>query len=302
MKKVFASLTFLLLAVACASGEQETLDPTKLYEPMPMPNAPPKQEEDSSTFITSKPDAGDASLSIDVGTAPLTMGEYVEIVANVLCDHIAECCYGAANPPGGGGGGFDRERCLGVYRSVGWDGTLYGAGGRVTLDQAAAVSCITKLDALTCDPLLTTTDSDARATCFASLVGTVANGGECATSAECLSGHFCHTGVCEPLRTIGGTCSIVDTGVPDIDMNYAEEACSYKGNGQTGLRCDSYDFVAGEYRPRSEWTCQPQVALGEGCNVTSWCSNGLCSWQDYTCVSEEPKLSSAPVCVAFLKK
>ncbi len=55
----------------------------------------------------------------------------------------------------------------------------------------------------------------------------------------------------------------------------AEEACSYRGGGGTGLHCNSLD-VNGNYTAEATWTCSPVVAESEMCNSTVWCASGIC--------------------------
>ncbi len=269
--------------------------------------------KDTGTPDTSQPDAQtDANPPIDAG---LKLDTFANTVANALCNTLTRCCFGKNNVPEGGaidGGTFDRPECVALYSDLGFENSLVGedaiAKGNVALDQAKGKDCIDKINALTCN--LTGAElKTARAACFGALVGKVAAGQPCRASMECAPGNFCLPdsdggvvdagvldggggtiiGKCAPLRGQGGNCSIVVTGNPgsneEIDDSIrGEEACSYRGGGDTNLRCDSYDFDNAEYRPRDQWTCQPPVGANAGCNTTVWCSDGICDpTSDYVC-------------------
>ena len=125
-------------------------------------------------------------------------------------------------------------------------------------------------------------------------------GQPCTAAIECKPGLFCNpeSKKCEALRGDGGACGIYrtpDAGPVDIerDSYKSEEACSWRGSADTKLRCSSYNFVADQYRPYDEWTCQPQVALGESCNDTRWCADSICNVDGYRCESPVPYFENA---------
>jgi hypothetical protein len=162
--------------------------------------------------------------------------------------------------------------------------------GNVTLDQAQGKDCLDKIAVMSCS-LTGAALKSIRTACFGALTGTLPANQPCRTSLECAPGLFCNPdvdpnvsdagnvvyGKCAPLRGSGGACNIVGDAVKDfIASLYAEEACSYRGGGDTNLRCASYDPVGDDYKPRNEWTCQPTVGNDAGCNTTVWCSDGVC--------------------------
>lgn len=246
-------------------------------------------------------DAGTQDVITDAG---LNAENYADTVARAMCNALAKCCFGNASLDAGepvDGGTFDRAECQGVYRVLGFESSNVGlelTQENFIINQAKGAECLAKIDALACNldgPSL----KAIRAACFQALQGRLPNGAPCKTSLECQDGHFClplgpdagldagsndagadaapaPTGICTPLRKEGENCSVVDTGNPEVDSIASEIACSQRGGGDTGLRCDSYDFVLGDWRPRSEWKCQKTVPNGEGCNTTVWCSDGIC--------------------------
>lgn len=263
--------------------------------------------KDTGTPDTNVPDTNvpDTNPPFDAGLKPET---FANTVANALCNALTRCCFGQTNVPEGGaldgGGTFDRPECIALYTDLGFENSLVGEDaitkGNVTLDQAKGKECIDKINALTCN--LTGAElKTARAACFGALAGKLAAGQPCRASLECAPGNFCLPdgdagvidggaldaggsqviGKCAALRGQGGNCSIVETGASgsneEIDDSIrGEEACSYRGGGDTNLRCDSYDFVNGVYRARADWKCAPMVGASAGCNTTVWCSDGIC--------------------------
>jgi hypothetical protein len=271
-------------------------------------------------------DAGAEDVLTDAG---LKLESYAETVATAMCNALARCCFGNASLDAGDpidGGTFDRAECQGLYKLLGFESSNVGLAitqENVVLNQAKGAECLAKIDALACNldgPSL----KQIRAACFEALQGQLPNGAPCRTSLECQDGHFCMpfgsdagsedagpdagsedagpdaspapTGFCTPLRKEGENCSVIDTGDPNVDSIASEIACSQRGGGDTGLRCDSYDFDAGGWRPRSEWTCQKTVPNGAGCNTTVWCSEGICDPGD-----ELEKYICEPMLVYFNK-
>lgn len=273
-----------------------------------------KTDSGGETDGGDEPDAkADANVDANVD-AGLKLDTFADTVANALCNTLTKCCFGNANVADGGavdGGTFNRGRCVDIYSDLGFENSLLGNTpvtlGNVTLDQAKGADCLAKLNALSCS--LTGAElKTARAACFGALSGKVAANQPCRASLECAPGHFCLPdadagaadaglpdagtaviGKCAPLRGAGGNCSIVDTTggcaggdtqcVYDNsinDSNVAEEACSYRGGGDTVLRCSSYDAVNDVYRARGDWKCEAPVANESGCNSTVWCADGIC--------------------------
>lgn len=261
---------------------------------------------------TVKPDTGgggeDAGSDVKTDTSPpfdagLKTATFANEVANALCNALTKCCFGQSNVPEGGavdGGTFDRPECLQVYLDLGFEGSLIGnpeltQTGKVELDQAKGAECLQKINAMTCN-LAGTEFRAIRSSCFAAVKGTVPAGQACKGAIECAPGNYCEPGAdaglpdgsagtaimripgtCKALKTTGGDCSLIESGQGNfIDSLLAEYACSYRANGETNLRCDSFDPVQGDYRPRTDWKCAAQVANDADCNTSAWCASGIC--------------------------
>lgn len=238
-------------------------------------------------------DAGVADAKPDV-LPPKNVAEFATRVEDALCGSLTRCCFGDAKLADGtavDGGVYDKASCAALYKDIGFEFSSTGAhvvdGGEVVVDDAKSVDCLDAVEKLAC--ALTGTDmTTVRAACFDALVGTRTAGEDCRGSIECARGHYCDPGTqkCALLKAEDEPCSIVDTGSDEVDSVKSEEACSWRGSGDTKLRCDSYDITTWEYRPRSEWKCKPQVELGEICNSTVWCKDSICdAFNGYICAS-----------------
>ncbi len=260
----------------------------------------------------SVPDGGfpppDTGSDAGADVTPVPIADYAGLVADALCSAVTRCCFGDANVQDGGavdGGTYNAAACHGLYRDLGFEYSNIGANvfdaGGVVLDQDKAHACLDQVKSLPCS-LQGAKLENVRAQCFDAVVGQRTLGQPCRASVECVKGSFCDSdggvggagdggivGTCATLRGLGGKCGVFNSGNVFADSENSEEACSTRGGGDTDLRCDSYDFDAGdagEYRDRAEWTCQPTVAVGEGCNSTVWCEEGICDVAaDYLCKS-----------------
>ncbi|MBN9166035.1 MAG: hypothetical protein BGO98_21220 [Myxococcales bacterium 68-20] len=236
----------------------------------------------------------------DVTDAGLKVETYAEQVADTMCNALTRCCFGNANVPDGGtvdggesgSGVFDRAECLGLYSRLGFENANVGLSTttkNVVVNQAKGADCIAKINALMCN-LDGASLKAIRSACFEALEGQLKSGEACKTSLECASGLFClpgdggvvvadggSNGTCAPLRTKGQPCSLQETGNDEVDSTASEIACSWRGGGDTSLRCASYESTTGSYKAdRSTWTCEPTVANGEICNTTVSCADGIC--------------------------
>jgi hypothetical protein len=278
-----------VLVLACGEEETVTLEPGR------------DARADTSPV---QPDGGggtdadlDAGLKADVVT-PQTVAEFALQVDNQLCGALTRCCFGngsLAPDAAVDGGRYDRAECSRIYRNIGFEFSSTGVnlvdGGEALIDKTRAAECLAEIQLISCN--LSGPDmTRIRAKCFESIVGTRTSGQPCEAAIECGKGLFCDQdgGVCAPLRGDGGPCSIYDTGdasaALELDSVRSEEACSWRGSGDTKLRCGSYDGGSAEYVPRSEWRCQPQVGLDQACNSTVWCKDSICDInQGYVCKS-----------------
>jgi hypothetical protein len=238
---------------------------------------------DSPPGETSVIDGGpDTAPPFDGGFVVDTFGDQV---ATELCKSLARCCYGSPTPADGGadGGSFDLAACMGQFSKIGFEGSIIGTeikdAGNVVLDQVNADDCLKKITALTCNlpgPEFTA----ARAACFGAYRGKVLPNAACKSSVECSIGHFCNgavdggSGVCNPLRPLNGACGDFTT-----NAFLGEEACSYRGSGDTGNYCKFKDFSGGgggSTLDAGEWKCAAAEGAGTSCANSVWCKATTC--------------------------
>lgn len=266
---------------------------------------------------TGRTDGGGADSAPDTGTpdtspdAPFDAGLKVDTfaadLADSICKSVARCCFGNANLDGGAavdGGQFDRAGCLNRYRNFGLEGSQLDAPGsdagvnaNIEIDQAKGSECIQKALNLSC--MMGGAElRAARTACFASVKGKRTAGQTCANASECAPGTFCNyadAGKCEPLRGLNGACG--DFTTSDIK---ADEACSYRGGGDTNRYCDTYDYVNDNVRPPADWKCLAAQPNDGNCNTSVWCATGVCDPNTYTC---EGQLTYFPpeACETYVK-
>lgn len=249
------------------------------------------------TGIDSGADAADtgADVLIDAG---LTFDSFIDQMGEAYCSSLTRCCFGDPNlaegePVDGGGafdsGTYDKTTCINLARRVGWEGSLTNAtaandaGKQVVLDQARALDCVAKVKAVSC--LLARTDFVAiRTACFNAIRGTGTAGSNCSTSIECAPGFFCSsTQKCEALRGENEPCGDFTT-----DNGIAEEACSWRGSGDTNRFCETYDDAGTAIEDAGAWVCRTALPNGSFCNNSAWCAEGMCSIEQFEYICKEP--------------
>lgn len=250
------------------------------------------------------PDPPDVVVPQDAGTdSGITLTNYPQRIAESMCKALAKCCFGNANlgeDAAVDGGTFEKGECLDLYGRLGFENANFGqfaiASGNVELDRAKADDCFAKIDSLACE-LTGSALKTIRSSCFDALKGKLGVGQPCRADIECQTGHFCNptlgvspaqdagaiVGVCAALRGADQSCDVYPHENDDNAANYSESACSNRGGGAPAMRCDSWDGVSVNYRPREEWLCKPTVANGQACNSTVWCADGICDPDDFTC-------------------
>jgi hypothetical protein len=250
------------------------------------PNKDTGTTEPSDSGSDTGADTGpkDAGPDVLVDAAKPLIEKFMEDQAEAYCKSLSRCCFGDANlqngqPVDGGGafdsGTYDKAKCLAYTQKIGFEGSLYyvsdlsDAGG-VGIDTAAAADCIAKVTALKCQ-LGRTEFLQIRDTCFGALQGLRVANGDCKSSLQCAPGHFCKGGKCEALRLADAGCGDFTT-----DIGVAEEACSWRGSGDTLRFCESYDQQGTEL-PVASWRCRPALPNGSACNNSAWCADGMCS-------------------------
>lgn len=252
---------------------------------------------DSSVDAADAADAADTGADDggDADTGPpfdggFKVDTFDAVLATELCKSVARCCYGTPTPAEGGadGGTFDLARCEQLYGRLGFEGSnassQFRDGGKVSLDQGSADSCIAKVKALSCN-LPGSEFKPVRAACFGAYTGTVGAGGACEESIECKPGHFCMptsdagtAGTCAPLRALNASCGDFTT-----EPGLGDQACSYRAGGNTGRFCKFYDFASGVELPPADWKCATAAPVGSDCQTSLWCDQSICN-NDVKCV------------------
>jgi hypothetical protein len=233
------------------------------------------------------PEAGDAGPdALPDAPAPVTFGSEV---IDAFCAKIQSCCGADAGP-------YNLNACRAIVRNNGglW-GEAYGSnlydGGNIVYDPVKGAQCLQEIAALGCD-VTNAAMLAGRAACIGAFTGKGGAGAACRDSVECAPGFFCNlptdggaTGTCAALRGDGGPCG--DFGLPDPNNQQSQQACSYRGNGATGLTCDIVDEDAGVILAPQDWACRPQRDAGADCYWNQDCKDGLCT-SNGTCGNTTP--------------
>lgn len=175
--------------------------------------------------------------------------------------------------------------------------------GTLAYDGEAMAACLDDMASVPCSALSTETPTDV-GRCGEALVGTVAVGGGCEDSVQCLSGNYCATemacpGTCQPRVAAAGDCTIDAACAPGLDcaggrcvaFGQAGAACGMSGQPgcALGFQCDA---------TRMPVSCQPitwTAASGATCNPSAgvFCQAGLVCAQ--TAMSPSTYQCHAPV-------
>ncbi len=226
-------------------------------------------------------------------------------VSNALCTRVDSCCK-VGNP----GYAVTASKCHAIYDRLGFEATARdiqsAIPANVRVDAVTKGACIQKIldDALNCD--VTSAEVKAAITdCIGAVTGRLATGASCSSSLECAGAAVCEhsvagAGACHALHAVGQSCEILDKSASDVALrdNLAQDLCSKRGGGQTGLHCNAYDPVLGAYLPEASWTCQPALPNGSPCNTDTYCSSFVCDPASLTCVANA-SFVNANVCTAF---
>jgi hypothetical protein len=248
-------------------------------------------------------DAGDAAPEASPGDGA-ALAAFPGLVAQALCQKVSDCCFGPD------AAAFDRAGCIASATPEGYANTLHGAGpflgpdggGVLAFNQASATACIQDINSIDCtaNELTTAVQTSILRDCVAAVYGTLGAGASCMATIECSPGFFCDlpldggpTGSCTALAGDGGSCYFGNQQGGE-SFGQSEEACSFRRNGLSGLRCNNADPNTGNLYDGGPmtWTCAPQGALGAGCNynqdcTTQLCDPGLPDAALYQCVNSE---------------
>jgi hypothetical protein len=202
-----------------------------------------------------------------------------------LCNNIAACC-----GTSGDAATFDWQKCFNGVIVAGFHGNTTGAGfadaGNIMFNATSAQACLNDLASVDCvaNQVTSAEETQIFRDCFAAYSGTLQAGAACQGTIECAPGNFClpstgatgdggAPGQCQPLAEAGAPC-----GVLGSNRGLAETVCSYRGSGDNGLACRTFDPDAstGAALAPTAWTCQPQGAIGNTCWNFQDCTSSIC--------------------------
>jgi V8-like Glu-specific endopeptidase len=246
-------------------------------------------------------------IAIHGGTTNNPLVDFEVEVSAALCGRAAGCCK-ASSPsylesP---------TKCRSIYAGLGFDATARGLAtanpANVVIDGAKRSACINAIGNTTACTVTSATVKTEIANCIAAVVGQVATGGACTSSVECAGSAVCElsaagAGTCQPLHASGASCEVMyKSNSVDARFDLAQELCSVRGGGQSGMYCDGYDFVGGAYKTELTWTCKSAQANGASCGADAACTSAVCApvgaASQLTCVASTPFVTAA-VCTAF---
>lgn len=253
---------------------------------------------------------GDADGSVATDSSldgSLSITTFATQVAATFCSRIAACC-----GTSGDAATFAWSTCIADQLPTGFKGSSTGAylvsAGHVTFNATAAQACLDGLEMIDCtaNQVVSQVSAQLYANCFGAYTGTLSAGAPCNASIECTSGNYClpldggtvdggATGVCTALAGDGGACNQLGT---NATYESAQSVCSYRGSGNNGLFCKSFDPATPKTPlDPSLWTCAPQEALNTGCLQNVDCTSFTCPGT-YQCGTADPAVSPS-TCAAF---
>jgi hypothetical protein len=258
--------------------------------------------KDAGADAAETADAADAAIVFfDAGEAGLSVATFTTEIAQALCQGLARCC----TVPNGSS--FDMAGCINTQMTTNFNtGANVADSGDLTLDPVKAQACLNDLASVNCAATTGTDTVKEFDDCYTALSGTLTTGAPCVKSVECVQSDFCDlptdggaTGTCQPMRTSGEPCG--DFGSRSLVQS--EEACSYRGSGNTGLRCANVDLATLTVLDAGTWVCSPEVAPDSGCGFAVDCTTRLCDpgpgFSLYQCVDTKPYVYPA-VCASYI--
>jgi hypothetical protein len=226
-------------------------------------------------------------------------------VANALCGRVDACCK-VANASYV----VSASKCHAIYDQFGFEATARGIQtanpANLSVDAVVKGACIQKINANTANCDVTSAEVKSAITdCIAAVTGKLAVGAACTSSLECAGSAVCErnaagAGSCQALHTLGQSCEVLDkSGSITQRDNVAQDLCSKRGGGESGLYCNAYDSVLGAYLPEATWTCQTARSTGSPCNTDTYCSSFVCDPATLNCAANA-SFTNPTVCSAFV--
>jgi hypothetical protein len=243
----------------------------------------------------------DADAAIDAPAYDGTAASFPGQLAATLCQRVAACCGTSANAPT-----FNNASCIAEILPGGFNGSGTGTnlldGGHVAFNAVAAQGCLDNLNQIDCDTnqIPGAVERGAFLSCYGAFAGTLPLGSPCAGTIECDPGSFClpvdggvgdagAIGICQPLVGDGGAC-----GNLLGSASASQSACSYRGSGNTGLQCKTFDPSAPTQSvDAAAWVCAPQDPNGIGCARAVSCSSFECPTSTLQCAASIVAVTSS---------
>jgi len=181
----------LYLCIVLTACGFQAADPTSST---PGVDAPPRIDGSSPTPSPTI----DAPTSVDA--APLTAASFMYRMIRIECEQAFVCRpqYTTTDPSFATAWGTDLDDCVANdvdYRQVPRILTAIG-GGTITFDPGLAASCLAAPGIPTSCATLFSHNYQWTATCYAAVLGHVADGGGCITDWECALASVCRSGKC----------------------------------------------------------------------------------------------------------
>ncbi len=281
-----AGITFLATALVAGCSATVSSPP----DPSPSPDLPSQPGQPSLPGPSSQPDTpsqpGPVSQTNLSSRPSLSWQPNLgAVVLPELCKGIATCCKAL-------GVTIDEAKCRGLIAPVGLHGELNDvtpeilAAGKAIYNPKKANECVAGIRDFGCGGLDAAPYKATVAACYAAYTGTVAAGGACSASIECLPGNHCDaTKKCTALKVKGESCT-------------SSEECSRRSFGNS---CTSPDLTCTGTLPDGS-PCPAPVCTGprpdgSPCSASYDCTSGLC---DGTCVRRLDNIYNATGCKDFL--
>ncbi len=255
---------------------------------------------DAAGDVVNSPDVLTDAAKLPDADAGQEIATFFVTAVGAYCQRLATCCN--LTPAQ-----FDLNHCTSAVFAGGLAGAVRGLvelpdQTKLLYNATAAQSCLTKLEKLTCTSVPAAEWADVfNTTCSKAVSGTVATGGTCRQSIECVAGQFCEpigdagTGTCKPLRTVGAVCGDLGVTKDGYANLTAHESCSTRALGP-GFCDDTADPVT----PANTWKCGAGAATGASCYYDYQCTSLTCGG------TTEPGLCGSPkdlsvACTGFKK-
>lgn len=241
----------------------------------------------------------------DDGVTPVTLDKYPQEFANALCDTVAPCCKAASVP-------YVESTCKSAASDQWAQVIAQSSAAHTTYDPDAAGRCIAAIKKVLAS--CTETPGDGTAVCDKVFLGTIAVGGACTTSKDCVSPAICARDFNNPSLNAAGVCA-----APPSSAAHAHEGEACSGNcftlsNSSSVECENFGTSGGPTVAGSCYvsdglfcndtqTCAKFAKIGEtcstgGCVDGAYCNAGVCAAQidSGSCAQAQDACSAKSYC------